>query len=90
MQKSIFATILSILLIGNLFAQSPKNVDEATRFRGNQEVSTIQANNINTTFTQSEVSGNLLQNRSNAQLEELGSRYAWGKSNAQLEELGSR
>ena len=28
--------------------------------------------------------------KSNAQLEELGSRYAWSKSNAQLEELGSR
>ena len=90
MLKYPLAALITILLLGNMFAQSSSNVEEASRFRGNQAVVSINANNISSTVTVNEVNGNLLQNKSNAQLEELGSRYQWGRSNAQLEELGSR
>ena len=79
MLKFSLAAFLTILLLGNMFAQSSSNVEEASRFRGNQAVVTIEANNISSTVAVSEVNGNLLQNKSNAQLEELGSRYAWGQ-----------
>ncbi len=90
MQRLSLVAFLTILLLGNMFAQSSSKVEEASRFRGNQAVVSIETNNISSVNTINEVNGNLLQNKSNAQLEELGSRYTWAKSNAQLEELGSR
>ena len=88
-------TILSIALVWGLFvsgfAQVADNVQEATRYRVNQDNITILTDNhlTNTAeVTQSELK--FLENRSSSQLEELGSKYGWVRSSAQLEELGSK
>ena len=88
-------TILSIALIWGLFvsgfAQVADNVQEATRYRVNQDnITTVtdhQPINISE-FYQSELK--FLENRSSSQLEELGSKYGWVRSSSQLEELGSK
>ena len=87
--------ILSVALIWGLFisgfAQVADNVQEATRYRVNQDNISILANHqISNTSeaTQSELK--FLENRSSSQLEELGGRYGWVRSGSQLEELGGR
>ncbi len=88
--------ILSVLLAGGLFftglAQVADNVDEATRFRVTVDnITTVAKQNSNTSIAEVNPSDvRILDNRSNAQLEELGSRFGWVRSNTQLEELGSR
>ncbi|MEE9450540.1 MAG: hypothetical protein V3V72_10860, partial [Ignavibacteriaceae bacterium] len=88
--------ILSVLLAGGLFftglAQVADNVDEATRFRVTVDnITTVTRQNTNTSIAEVNPSDvRILDNRSNFQLEELGSRYGWVRSNTQLNELGSR
>ncbi len=88
-------TILSIALIWGLFisgfAQVANNVEEATRYRVNQDNITTLAENH--AFQSSEVTQTefkFLERRSGSQLEELGSKYGWVRSGSQLEELGSK
>ena len=85
MQKSIFLIIMLFALIATSFAQ----VEEAVRYRVQGQATLIEqqvsvSNSVETTDNM------ILQNRSNSQLEELGSRYGFVKSGSQLEELGSR
>ncbi|RKY94370.1 MAG: hypothetical protein DRQ01_02510, partial [Ignavibacteriae bacterium] len=88
--------VLSVLLAGGLFftgiAQVADNVDEATRFRVSVDnITTVANQNTNTSIAEVNPSDvRILDNRSNFQLEELGSRYGWVRSNSQLNELGSR
>ena len=88
--------VLSVLLAGGLFftgiAQVADNVDEATRFRVSVDnITTVAKQNTNTSIAEVNPSDvRILDNRSNFQLEELGSRYGWVRSNSQLNELGSR
>ena len=88
-------TILSIALIWGLFisgfAQVADNVQEATRYRVNQDNITTFADNqtsYNSEVSQSELK--FLENRSTSQLEELGGKYGWVRSASQLEELGGQ
>ena len=88
-------TILSIALIWGLFvsgfAQVADNVQEATRYRVNQDNITILAEHQlsnSSEATQSELK--FLENRSSSQLEELGGKYGWVRSASQLEELGGK
>ncbi len=85
MQKSILLIIMLFALIVTSFAQ----VEEAVRYRVPGEATLIEqqvsvSNSVETTDNM------ILQNRSNSQLDELGSRYVFIKSNSQLDELGSR
>ena len=88
-------TILSIALIWGLFisgfAQVADNVQEATRYRVNQDnITTLTENHAfqSSALTQTEL--RFLERRSSSQLEELGGRYGWVRSGSQLEELGGR
>ena len=83
--------LLSCVVIAG-YAQVSENVEQAVRFRVNTEVtvnSTVQNTDISV-LRGEELVIPVLENRSNAQLEELGSRYGWLKSNSQIDELGSR
>ncbi len=88
--------ILSVLLAGGLFftglAQVADNVDEATRFRVTVDnMTTVAKQNSNTSIAEvNPTDVRILDNRSNFQLNELGSRHGWVRSNSQLEEQGSR
>ena len=84
--------ILSIFLVGGLLVSTLAQVEQATRYRVTEDNITTVAEHHN--FTSSDVQNvtdlRILANRSNSQLDELGSRYGWVRSNSQLEELGSR
>ena len=88
--------ILSVLLAGVLsftgLAQVADNVDEATRFRVTVDnITTVAKQNSNTSIAEVNLSDvRILDNRSNFQLDELGSRHGWVRSDSQIEELGSR
>jgi hypothetical protein len=75
-------TILSIALIWGLFisgfAQVADNVQEATRYRVNQDnMSTVTGNHYiqSSEITQTELK--FLDRRSSSQLDELGGKYGW-------------
>ncbi|HKI77369.1 MAG TPA: hypothetical protein VKA26_02390 [Ignavibacteriaceae bacterium] len=73
-------------------AQTPSNVEKATRFRVNTEATTLNSTsatevNINDV---SNANFRIFVNKSTSQLEAIGSRYGWATSNNQLSELGSR
>ena len=96
MQKTIFTALFCGLLFVAIYAGVPgKNnkVDEAYRYRAQQNTSKVEvmnANTINLNRTNENIYLPILLNGSSAQLEALGSRYAFAKSNSQLDELGSR
>jgi len=85
MQKSIFMFVLLFALAAISFAQ----VEEAVRYRV-QGDATLVEQQISVSSTNESSDNLILQNRSNAQLEELGGRYGWTRSSSQLEELGGR
>ena len=105
MKKQHITLVLFVLLFGTLLAQTPNNVERASRFQvvqefalqgvadnlGSSDISSV--NNDITLKISSEVE-NLASRygyiRSNSQLENLGSRYGFTRSNAQIENLGSR
>ncbi|MDP2363981.1 MAG: hypothetical protein Q8M94_09460 [Ignavibacteria bacterium] len=74
MQKSILLIIVLFALIATSFAQ----VEEAVRYRVQGEATLIEQQlSVSNSF---ETTDNMiLQNRSNSQLEELGSRYSFVK-----------
>ena len=85
-------TILSIALLLGLFisgfAQVADNVQEAARYRVNQDnISTLTNNNQFQSSEATSVELILPESRSNAQLNELGEGM-WLKSSSQLNELG--
>ena len=85
-------TILSIALLLGLFvsgfAQIADNVQEAARYRVNQDnISTLTDNHQFQTSEATSVEINLTDSRSNAQLNELGEGI-FLKSSSQLNELG--
>lgn len=96
MRKTIFTSLLSILLFVGGFAKEPQKkgkVEEAVRYRTTQSTATLDVNTataVRTSFAVSDIYQSTLTNGSNAQLEALGSRYAFAQSNSQLDELGSR
>nr|MCU0332622.1 hypothetical protein [Ignavibacteriaceae bacterium] len=88
-------TILSIALVWGLFisgfAQVADNVQEATRYRVNQDnITTLAENHAfqSSEATQSEFK--FLESRSSTQLDELGAKYGWVRSGSQLDELGAK
>ena len=88
-------TILSIALLWGLimsgFAQVADNVQEATRYRVNQDnISTFADNHQFQSLEVTQADIKRLEFRSSSQLEELGGRYGWVRSSSQLEELGGR
>ena len=88
--------ILFILLVGGLYvsvlAQVAGNVEQATRYRVTEDnISTAaEHHQFNSSTVQNVGDLRILANRSNSQLDELGSRYGWVRSSSQLDELGSR
>ena len=88
-------TILSIALVWGLFisgfAQVADNVQEATRYRVNQDnITTLAENHAFQSFEVTRSELKFLDLRSSSQLEELGGRYGWVRSASQLDELGGR
>ena len=89
MKKSAITLLVFLLLSTLNFAQT--NVEEAVRYRSNSEKTLkVKIRNVNVNESNYVSLQNILDNKSEAQLEELGARYAWAKSEAQLEELGAR
>ncbi len=91
--------ILSLAFCGGLFmsglAQVADNVQEATRYRVCQDnITSIAESHDLTSVEVSQSEMRVLENKSSAQLQELGDetdgRYGWVRSGSQLEELGSR
>ena len=85
-------TILSIALVWGLFvsgfAQVADNVQEATRYRVNQDnIYTLTGNHQFHSLEVIQSDYNLTQSKSNAQLYELGD-WIFVKSSPQLNELG--
>ena len=96
MKRIILTTGLLAALTVASYAQSPANVKKAVRFRHavkSQEVVVDRAQQVELQEL-GNATTNSLEHQSNAQLKELGSRYAdgWGENTnaAQLKELGSR
>ncbi len=89
MCQKLFSTASTVVLAVLFFsilgvAQTPSNVEQATRFRAVTNTAEL------TTTSPSEVSVNkvsnvtVMENKSSAQLEAMGARYAWATSNSQL------
>jgi len=75
-------TILSIALFWGLFvsgfAQVADNVEEATRYRVNQDnITTLAQSHAFQSFEVPQTELKFLESRSSSQLEELGGRYGW-------------
>jgi len=88
-------TILSISLVWGLFisgfAQVADNVQEATRYRVNQDnITTLADNHMSFASEVSQSELKFLENRSSSQLEELGGKFGWVRTSSQLEELGGK
>ncbi len=73
-------------------AQVADNVEKATRYRVVQDnIMTVSESQVSTNNSEQILSDAInVDLRSNAQLDELGSRYGWTRSGSQLDELGSR
>jgi hypothetical protein len=88
--------ILSLFVVGLFisgYAQVADNVQKADRYRVTQDNRVITVSETHASSSNSEDFVNdaiKVEFRSNSQLEELGSRYAFSRSGSQLEELGSR
>ena len=83
MRKLILSLIFSGVLFIAGFAQSLDNVEQAVRYHANIEAATLSQPYSST------INVAIMDNKSNSQLEGLGSIYGWGRSNSQLEGLGS-
>jgi len=92
MKKSILLAGIILLLASSVWAQSTAIIEQAVRYRVIQNVETIPGDNPDAKFVQPTGLDkyNVIESKSSAQIEELGSRYGWTISNAQLEQLGSR
>ena len=94
MCQKLFSTA-SLFIIAVLFisfsgiAQTPSNVEQATRFRATTN-SSVTFNSANAVKEDSRINVPAMQSKSSSQLEALGDRYAWATSQSQLQALGSR
>jgi len=86
MLKTIFVILVVCVTV---YSQVSVNVEEATRSRMNQEVVILTEGSNTQSITPSNFLNPVLASKSSAQLQELGSEYAWVKSNSQLSEMGS-
>ena len=89
MHRLFFTVIASLLFISSAMAQLTSNVEEAQRYRVNQPTVVLEKAAFSNIGYESASNG-VIHNRSNSQLEELGTRYIFIRSNSQLEELGTR
>ncbi len=90
MRKSILTLFVFVLSAFVVFAQVPQNVETASRYRSNVKKTTYKTVANNSIMSIDIVQKNINEKKSNAQLEDLGTRYGWSRSNAQLEDLGTR
>ena len=90
MQKLFLSLVVSVLFISTTMAQLSTNVEDAQRYRVNNQTTVFESSTSTNLVTESAINSSMILNRSNSQLEELGSRYIFVRSNSQLEELGSR
>ena len=96
MLKTIFTSIFCVLFLITGLAKDPQKnnkVEEAVRYKVSQNRSTLEvtlAGGVQTISKIQETYLPILLYSSSAQLEALGSRYAFAHSNSQLDELGSR
>jgi len=89
--RTILSVALSLGLFISGFAQVADNVEEATRYRVNQDnITTLAENHAFQSSEATQTELKFLERRSGSQLEELGSKYGWVRSGSQLEELGSK
>jgi len=84
----LFFLLLAVFAVSST-AQVPDNVEKAQRNRIAKDKITVEKSYIQSS-EQSEWNMLALENRSSAQLQELGTRYGWVRSNSQLDELGTR
>ena len=83
MRKLILSLILSGVFCIAGFAQSLDNVEQAVRYHANIDAATL------TQPYSSSIIVSVVDNKSNSQIEGLGSMYGWSRSNSQIEGLGS-
>ncbi|MFZ0455862.1 MAG: hypothetical protein WAM24_19095, partial [Ignavibacteriaceae bacterium] len=83
MRKLILSLILSGVLCIAGFAQSLDNVEQAVRYRANIDAATLSQP------YSSSILVSVIDNRTNSQIEDLGSIFGWTRSNSQVEGLGS-
>ena len=89
MLKALLSAIILVGVYSLGYAQTVNNVEEAVRYRVPQNV--VQLNNsANSSETVDILNIAVLESKSSAQIQELGSRYGYTRSNSQLDELGSR
>ena len=99
MKKQLFIVLAFGLLANVIVAQSPSNVEKASRFQIVQTEAVVvaaQTNSLESTNSTTLVAVNNFGElgsgylKSSSQIEDLGSRYGFIKSNDQIEYLGSR
>ena len=91
MRKTLLTLLVFVFSAFFVFAQVPQNVETATRYRGNINKKVLKQAVSNRVISKiDEIQTGIYDKKSNAQLEDLGSRYGWLRSDAQLEDLGSR
>jgi len=92
MLKTFFSAVIIVALVVSAYPKN-NNIEEAVRHRHIQTTNQLETSDAAITTSPRHVESATivtLQNKSAAQLEELGSRYGFIKSTSQLEELGSR
>ncbi len=89
MRKTLFIGVIIVGAFVSGYAQTMNNVEEAVRYRVPQDAVQFESSAISGTIDKME-SIVVLESRSSAQIQELGSRYGFTRSGSQLDELGSR
>ena len=89
MRKTLFIGVIIAGAFVSGYAQTMNNVEEAVRYRVPQNAVQLENSAISSPMDKME-SIVVLESRSSAQIQELGSRYAFSRSGSQLDELGSR
>src|SRR3970040_2192007 len=89
MLKALFSAIILVGVCSFGYAQTMNNVEEAVRYRVPQKA-VQHHNSANSSETVDIQNIAVLESKSSAQIQELGSRYGYSRSNSQLDELGSR
>jgi len=89
MLKALFPAIILVGVCLSVNAQTMNNIEEAVRYRIPQV--TVQLDNSSNSSETVDIQNiAILESKSSAQIQELGSRYGYSRSNSQLDELGSR
>ena len=88
MLKALFSAIILVGVYSLGYAQTMNNVEESVRYRVPQDAVQLQ-NSANSSETVDIRNIAVLESKSSAQLQELGSVYGFSRSGSQLDELGS-